>query len=158
MLAFKKILVPLDFGPSSEEALRMAIDLAKTFGSELTIIHVWEVPLYAYSGMEFSTIDLLTPARDLAQKQLDEKLDALRKEGANVRGILRSGSAWSEVRSAIDELAPDLVVMGTHGRHGLSRTFLGSVAEKIVRYSASPVLTVREKAPATKPTSTAMES
>ena len=48
MLAFKKIPVPLDFGPSSEEALRMATDLAKTFGSELTIIHVWEVPLYQW--------------------------------------------------------------------------------------------------------------
>ena len=158
MPTFKKILVPLDFAPSSEEALRVAVDLARTFDSELTIVHVWEVPLYAYSGMEFSTIDLLRPARDLAQKQLDWKLDALRKEGANVRGVLRSGSAWSEIRSAIDELAPDLVVMGMHGRHGLTRIFLGSVAEQIVRYSASPVLTVRETVRATKPTSTSMEA
>jgi len=145
MLAFKKILVPVDFGPSSEEALHVAIDLAKKLGSELTIVHVWEVPAYAYSGMEFSTIDLLNPARELAQKELDAKLETLRKEGTVAQGVLRCGRPWYELAAAIEELAPDLVVMGTHGRHGLARALLGSVAEKTVRHSTSPVLTVPSK-------------
>lgn len=148
MLAIENILVPIDFGPSSEEALRFALDLAKELGSKLTIVHVWEVPAYAYSGMEFSTIDLLAPARELAQKALDGKLETLRKAGANVQGVLRCGRPWYELNAAIEELSPDLVVMGTHGRHGFARAFLGSVAEKTIRHSSAPVLTVpsREEA------------
>lgn len=145
MLSCKKILVPTDFGPSADEALRVGVEVAKMFGSELVVVHVWEIPAYAYSGMEFSAIDLLTPARDLAQRDLDAKLEELREQGVSALGLLRWGSAWSELRLAIEEVVPDLVVMGTHGRRGVARAVLGSVAEKTVRYSLSPVLTLRER-------------
>jgi len=65
-----------------------------------------------------------------------------RKPGLEVHSVLRQGSAWSEINAAAKEEKADLVVMGTHGRHGLARALLGSVAEKVVRTAPCPVLTV----------------
>jgi nucleotide-binding universal stress UspA family protein len=100
------------------------------------------VPLYAYGGIEFSALDLLTPIRETAQNCLDETLTDVRKTVPEARAILRRGAPWREILSAIEEGKPDLVVMGTHGRRGVERMVLGSVAEKIVRTSPVPVLTV----------------
>jgi nucleotide-binding universal stress UspA family protein len=145
MVSFKKILVPVDFGESSKQALDLAIDLAKQYGSELTLLHTWEIPVYGYGAMEFSAMDMLTPIQGAATEQLDALLVEVRRQLPATKGLIARGVAWRELLTIIEESRPDLVVMGTHGRRGLGRAILGSVAEKIVRMSPVPVLTVRSK-------------
>jgi nucleotide-binding universal stress UspA family protein len=145
MVSFKKILVPVDFGESSKQALEVAIGLAKQFGAELTLVHTWEIPVYGYGAMEFSAMDMLTPIQSAATEQLDALVAEVKRQLPDVKGVLARGVAWREVLSVVEQTKPDLVVMGTHGRRGVGRAILGSVAEKIVRMSPVPVLTVRSK-------------
>ena len=90
-------------------------------------------------------MDMLTPIQEAAREQLDELVGNVKKLLPSTTGVLARGVAWREILSVIDEEKPDVVVMGTHGRRGVQRAILGSVAEKIVRLSPVPVLTVRSK-------------
>ena len=145
MIAFHRILVPVDFGSSSKEALQVAIELAKRFDSALTLVHTMEIPTYGYASMEFNPIDMLGPLEDAARQQLATLLGEVKAQRSNTSALFTTGSPWHQIMHAIETTKPDLVVMGTHGREGLKRLLLGSVAEKIVRVSPAPVLTVREK-------------
>jgi nucleotide-binding universal stress UspA family protein len=138
---FKHLVVPIDFGEASERALGTAIDLAQRFGAELTLVHVYEIPAYAYAGLTFATADLLAPIEDAALAALDAKLREVKAKLPGAKAVLRRGPPALEILATIEEIRPDLVVMGTHGRQGISRALLGSVAEKVVRLSPSPVLT-----------------
>ena len=142
MQSFKKILVPVDFDGASSAALRFAVELADRDGAELTLLHVWELPAYAYPVVEASPADVFTPLRAAARVHLDELVARARKHHANTHGVLREGLPWRAILDEIESSAPDLVVLGTHGRRGVARVFLGSVAEKIVRLSPAPVLTI----------------
>jgi nucleotide-binding universal stress UspA family protein len=142
MIPFKKILVPIDFGPASNEALNAAIEMAKRDGAELELVHVWEIPTYSYATLEYAPTDILGPIRDAAQAQLAETLARVKKDVPRTVGTLKQGAAWQEVLGVIESSKPDLVVMGTHGRKGVRRMLLGSVAEKIVRTCPVPVLTM----------------
>ena len=93
--------------------------------------------------MVFSAVDLLTSVEEAAKQQFEAALVALRKQRPGATGILRNGVPWQEILAAIDETHADLVVMGTHGRRGIAHALLGSVAEKTVRMSTVPVLTIR---------------
>lgn len=142
MKFFKQILVPIDFETSSTAALDAAIALAKSFDAKLTLLHVWEIPVYPY--MEFMlNSELITSVEDRAMKRLAEALEKVRMVLPTAESKLKTGVPWGGILDAIDEAKPDLVVMGTHGRRGVSHMMLGSVAEKVVRLSPVPVLTVR---------------
>ena len=143
MATFQRILVPIDFGEASDRALQLAVELAGDSEAELTVLHVCEIPIYAYGDMPVAPVDLLSPLADLARKRLDSLLASLRDQVPNVRGMLKLGAPWQEILAAASELGADLVVMGTHGRRGLAHALLGSVAEKVVRLSPVPVLTAR---------------
>jgi nucleotide-binding universal stress UspA family protein len=140
MLAFRNILVPTDFSASSSHAVDVAVDLARTFGAGLTLLHVYEIPSYMYMG---AWIDIVTPIEQAAQAQLDAALASVRKLLPAARTELRCGVPWTQVLEVARESGADLVVMGTHGRTGVSHALLGSVAERIVRSADVPVLTVR---------------
>lgn len=139
----QRILVPVDFGASSERAMAIAIELAKRFEAELVLVHVYEIPAYVYSGMTFTVADLLTPIEQAAREHLDSQLADVKRELPRTTAVLRRGAPAAEILACIDSLHPDLVVMGTHGRQGVSHALLGSVAEKVVRLSPAPVLTAR---------------
>lgn len=139
---FKHILVPTDFGDSSGRALAIAIDLATKYGASLTLLHTYEVPVYGYPGVTVVPADMLEPVREAAQAQLDLQLAELRKQIPKAEGVLCFGIPWREIASETERIHADLVVMGTHGRHGVARMLIGSVAEKVVRTSTVPVLTV----------------
>jgi nucleotide-binding universal stress UspA family protein len=145
MVALKKILVPVDFGDPSLHALDTAIALAKAFDGSITLVHVWEVPAYGYSSLQLVPVDLFTPAEEAARRQLDTLVARTRESLPTAAGILKCGVPWREILSAIEEVRPDIVIMGTHGRHGVGRAVLGSVAEKVVRTSPVAVLTVHAK-------------
>jgi nucleotide-binding universal stress UspA family protein len=138
---FEHIFVPTDFSPPAEHALGIAIEMAKKLGSRITLVHACEPPAAAYMSM--MTVDLITPLQDAARTALKEAFDALKPRHAASESLLLFGVAAMELLAAIEKHKPDLVVMGTHGRTGVSRFLLGSIAERLVRTSPVPVLTVR---------------
>jgi nucleotide-binding universal stress UspA family protein len=141
MTTFKHILVPTDFEPASKAALELAVSVARPFDAAVTLLHVWEVPVYPYMDFMVNST-LITNVEDAATQGLQSALEQLRKEMPTARAVLKHGEPWRTILEAIGELKPDLVVIGTHGRHGVSHTVLGSVAEKVVRLSDVPVLTI----------------
>lgn len=142
MTPFKHILLPTDFEPATAGALDVAVGLAKTFGAKLTLLHVWEIPIYPY--MEFMlNSEMIASVEARAAKRLETVLESIKKEVPSADSLLKTGLPWTGVLDAIGDTKADLVVMGTHGRRGVSHVVLGSVAEKVVRLSPVPVLTVR---------------
>lgn len=139
MSAFKNILVPTDFGEASQRAEDLACELAARFGAKLTLMHVWTVPTPAYAEAITLPLDQIEGA---AREALDEEVKRVRPKCTEVRSVLTPGVAWRAIVEAVQERGFDLVVIGTHGRRGVPRIFLGSVAEKVVRTSPVPVLTV----------------
>jgi nucleotide-binding universal stress UspA family protein len=144
-IEFNHLLVPVDFGEPSQQALDAAVELATWFKARLTLVHVYEIPAYVYGGMTFATADLFGPIEEAAREQLDKTLREVQKRVPGTKAVLRRGPAAPEILAVVDEVHPDLVVMGTHGRKGMSHALLGSVAERIVRLSPVAVLTMRTK-------------
>jgi nucleotide-binding universal stress UspA family protein len=142
---FKRILVPTDFSACADEALAVAVDLAKKFDARLILAHACESPSTAYMGMMATPLDLVTPVREAAKDALAQSFELLKRKYQDCESALLFGNAPLELLRAIDSTGADLVVLGTHGRTGLTHLLLGSVAEKIVRTSPVPVLTVRKR-------------
>ncbi len=140
----QNILVPLDFSAASEKALDLAIELAEKLDGHLVLMHAFEIPVVGFpDGAYVATAEITSRILNAAQQALD---DAVTKhESARVPMTTRLCQA--DPRDAIVALAKDLpadlIVMGTHGRRGLARAFIGSVAESVVRIATVPVLTVR---------------
>ena len=141
----KHILFPTDFSDAAACALATALELAQVFDSRLTLLHVWSVPSSVYAEALTWPIDDMQRG---ARKYLDAALESARRSYPKTDALLREGGEWQQILEVVDDLGCDLVVMGTHGRKGLSRFMLGNVAEKIVRLSRVPVLTVRTPDPA----------
>ena len=142
MNAIKHILVPTDFGQCANHALDAAVSLATRFNAKLTLAHVCEIPISAYA---MYAQGLVFPAENLegeAQKALDSATEELKKRYPNSDSVMRSGATVEELIAIRDEIGADLIVMGTHGRHGVSRMLLGSMAEEVIRMSGVPVLTI----------------
>jgi nucleotide-binding universal stress UspA family protein len=143
MPLFTHILVPTDFGEPSRRALDAAVELAKTFGASLTLMHTAEVSNYVAVGEGPMLLDI-TPIERAARAKLDEAVAEVRKRLPEARSLFAVGVAWERILDAIAHTKADLVVMGTHGRGGVRHLLLGSVTEKVVRASPVPVLTVRD--------------
>jgi nucleotide-binding universal stress UspA family protein len=146
MTRFHRILVAVDFGEASPEALEVAIDLAVANDASLTLVHAWEIPTYAYAGMAYLATDVWSAIEQAAKDQLESTLALVQKRLPNAVSVFAGGEASQGILDAAERTSADLIVMGTHGRRGVSRVLLGSVAEKVVRLSPVPVLTVRGKA------------
>lgn len=142
MIAFRHILVPTDFGPAARRALDIALELAAKLDAKVTVLHATWLPPYHYSvyaeGLAWPTDELEIAAR----RELDDALTDAKARCLRLEGMLVAGVAWEKILETIKTRHVDMVVMGTHGRRGLSRLLLGSVAEKVVRLSPVPVLTV----------------
>jgi nucleotide-binding universal stress UspA family protein len=137
----KNILCATDFGPSSKGAVNIALGLAKAVGGAVTLIHVYDAPIYA--GPPFMPLNDAGPEVEKAARvALDATVSEAKAQFDGVRGVLRRGRPWEEVIALAVDMKADLVVLGTHGRRGLPRAILGSVAERVVRLSPVPVLTV----------------
>lgn len=140
---FRNVLVATDFGESSDTAVDYACDLARASGAPLTIAHVWSVPYPAYvDALSMPTVEIQRAARE-ALEQEAERIRRGHGAGLEVSTLLVAGSPWRALVEAAGEHGFDLLVLGTHGRQGLGRLGLGSVAERVVRYATVPVLTVR---------------
>jgi universal stress protein A len=153
MKPIRKILVPVDFSEPSHAALNCAAELAQSFDATIDVLHVCEVPAFlpargiALEGA--ADLSLL----ELVKKNSEHALEQFVAE-ASKRGV-RIHEARSELGTpshTIVDLAAeggyDLIVIGTHGRTGLSHALIGSVAERVVRHARCPVLSLRSALPA----------
>lgn len=140
----KTILVPVDFTDTSERALDYAVDLAKQLGASVVVMHAYELPVYGFpDGAFVATVEMATRIMNGAQAGLQAEVDKHKAAGVEIKTVLRQGIAVDEVHSVADEVNADLIVVGTHGRRGLARALLGSVAENVIRTSTRPVLAIR---------------
>lgn len=145
----KRILFPTDFSHSGDAALAYATSLARDTGAKLLIVHVEEPPA-AYGGGELY-YGLPEPAHDELRRMLDEVVPDDPTVGYEHR--LVSGDPASAIVNLAEMEEVELIVMGTHGRSGISRLLMGSVAEVVVRKARCPVLTYKQ--PVLKPAAAA---
>jgi nucleotide-binding universal stress UspA family protein len=143
-MTFQNILVPIDFDETSDQALKIATALAMDLSASITVLHTVEIPPYAYAyfGAALPPPDMLSTLETAARQSLEQKVGTVRATVPSVKSILTTGVPWRQILAGIEDRKADLVVMGTHARRGVERMLLGSVAEKIVRASPVPVLTV----------------
>jgi len=140
----KKILCPVDFSSGSRCAMRTAIRLANERGAELELVHAWSLPTVGFAGGYSYAPDVVTLLSDDAQAGLTEAVAQATALGAKrVTPRLVSGVPWQQIVDLAADPAYELIVIGSHGRTGLGRVLIGSVAELVVRHAPCPVLTVR---------------
>jgi nucleotide-binding universal stress UspA family protein len=138
-----RILVATDFSDTADRALEYALGLAAALGAEVILMHAYEVPVYAFpDGAFLATTEISERLAEAARTALDSAIAARAASKVPLRGVLRTGTPWTEIEAVAKEEKVDLVVVGTHGRKGIARALLGSVAEKIVRTAPCPVLSV----------------
>jgi nucleotide-binding universal stress UspA family protein len=139
MLPTKHILVPMDWSEPSHRAFRLAVSLAREHDARLTLLHVVPLPALMHGPPQESYLD-----------HLYEELCRMRPSDpkVRVRCLVAEGAPVAAILNATRESGCDLIVMGTHGRRGLNRLLMGSLAEEVVRRAPCPVLTVRAGVPA----------
>jgi nucleotide-binding universal stress UspA family protein len=142
MMTIQTILHPTDFSPRSEQALHLACSFARDHGARLIVLHVMERPVFVHSGiMDASVVRGHEDDRNAVQEQLRQ----IRSPDPTVPVThrLEEGDVAAAILQVAQESRCDLIVMGTHGRTGLRRLLMGSVAEQVVRKARCPVLTVK---------------
>lgn len=152
----KKILVAIDYDPTAKVIASSGFELAKSMNAELILLHVVADYTY-YSSLDYSpvlgfdsfsnlgaiqsstVVDLQNAATDYLSKikdQLDDK---------SIQTMVKEGDTGDAILGAADETGADIVVMGTHGRRGLDKILMGSVAEKVLRHSKVPLFIIPSK-------------
>jgi nucleotide-binding universal stress UspA family protein len=145
MFKLRTILVPTDYSPTSEAALTYAIDLARLVGATVHVLHAYEIPVYGAPDTAFiAPPETMAAIKVAAKKGLDTAIAKFQSGGVPLEGHLAEGRAWEAIHDTAAQVGADLIVIGTHGRRGIARALLGSVAEKVVRSSKVPVLTVHD--------------
>jgi nucleotide-binding universal stress UspA family protein len=144
MSLFQKILVPTDFSPHAEDALRLASELAKSSQATLCLVHVYDLtPISVPEGMTFYNASALAHMRnELTRRLTDVQRTALTAGVREVEMKLMEGQPYREIVRAAEDTHAQLIVMGSHGRTGLAHILLGSVAERVVRKAPCPVIVV----------------
>jgi nucleotide-binding universal stress UspA family protein len=145
MLTVRTILHPTDFSEHSKLAFRLARSLARDYGARLIVLHVAEPPPGAVGERVFT----LPPPLDL--EALRQRLQKLKPRDPKIPVEHRvvEGLADTEILKAAEATKCDVIVLGTHGRTGLDRLLMGSVAEQVLRGAPCPVVTVKTPLPAT---------
>jgi universal stress protein A len=141
MIALNRILVPIDFSGTSESALKYGVALTRAFHASLHLLNVPEHPGNAAEA-EYP-IGLFETMQNAAHDRLGHLLNDTDAQDLKPQCAMRIGQPADEIVRYAREHDIDLIVMGTHGREGVARVVMGSVAEKVVRRSGCPVLTVR---------------
>jgi nucleotide-binding universal stress UspA family protein len=148
MNQLSRILVPVDFSECSRAALEHASVLAKSFDATIDLLYVWEAPAFiapeAMVGAAGTTQTLSQLAGDQARTAMTEFHEKAKADGIAIGATrVEQGDPARTIVEVAEREGYDLIAMGTHGRSGFAHLLLGSVAEKVVRRSSCPVLTVR---------------
>ncbi len=138
-VGFKKVLIATDGSKFSKAAEKKAIDFAKSYGGELTIISVVDVPPEFYAESPNTVDELVNKAKSY--------VEAVKKEaessGVKAETIVKEGESFWVITETAKDIGADLIVMGSYGRTGLKRLLMGSVTEKVIGYAPCPVLVVK---------------
>jgi nucleotide-binding universal stress UspA family protein len=146
MKTIRKILVPTDFSEGATIAMHEALDLARLMGAEVTLLYVYQLPTYVLPDGSAVIVTATAHAELITSmdRNLREAVEEANVWEVPVASATREGATADQIVAFAREGQFDMVVMGTHGRTGLKHMFLGSVAEKVVRMSTVPVLTIRQ--------------
>jgi nucleotide-binding universal stress UspA family protein len=136
----RSILIATDFSEASEKALRYSLALARSYESKFCLAHV-----VSSLGLTMAGPGAIAACEEAVSHEAADLEDSLIQTGALTgiqhKFIVRQGELWPELREIIRQESADLLVVGTHGRHGIAKLFFGSIAEQILRQAACPVLT-----------------
>jgi nucleotide-binding universal stress UspA family protein len=141
-----KILHPTDFSECATQAEAVATDLTRKLDGELVLVQVLvEAPLYSEGFISRRQVRTVYDAqRKWSEEALEARAERLRQSGIKTSWRVQVGAPFEEIVRTAEEERAGMIVMGTHGRSGLNRALLGSVAERVIRLAPCPVLTVRQ--------------
>jgi nucleotide-binding universal stress UspA family protein len=145
MVNINRILCPVDLSEFSRDALHHAVALAKWYEANITVLHVYSAPQPILPVTSMSgNVPLLPPVQpgEVAEHVRQFCVSSVGDTGESVKVVVREGDVTKEIVAQAEQLPANLVVMGTHGRSGFERLFLGSVTEKVLRSTRVPVMTV----------------
>ena len=145
-MANMKILHPTDFSECAAGAQAVAVDLARKLDADLVLVQVLvEAPLYSEGFISRKQVQTVYDAqRKWSEETLEARAEQLRQSGIKTSWRVQAGAPHEEIVRTAEEEHAGMIVMGTHGRGGLNRMVLGSVAERVIRLARCPVLTVRQ--------------
>lgn len=156
---WRTLLVPHDYSPCADRALRLAAELARHHGGRIVLAHVTHLAQGITADAMIAdreTGDMVRVdeyAASTARRELELRAAPLRQDGVAVELRTATGAIAETILELAADAKADLIVMGTHGRTGLAHLFIGSMAEKVLRHSPIPVLTVRDTPDARRTTS-----
>lgn len=141
-MSFRKILIAVDGEPLADHAAEVGIELASSLGAEIGFVYVVEPALSQAPGI--SPADLIAEDEREGKRVLD-RLRHLLPPACSPAEFIHAGKPASEIVRTAREWTADVIVIGSHGRHGFQRALLGSVAEEVMRHAPCPVLVLRAK-------------
>jgi universal stress protein A len=137
----RTILVPVDFSKPAVHAMDYAVRFAQVFGSRLFLLHVVEQSAIAVDSTQW--VDIYSQAKLVAKSRLERFARRIKKMDIPVTAEIIRGAAYAEIIRFARRHRADLIVIGTHGRTGLQRWIMGSVAERVIRLAPCPVLSIQ---------------
>jgi nucleotide-binding universal stress UspA family protein len=147
MKRIRRILHATDYSKASERALQEAVDFAKQNNAEMLVVHVIQPVVPYVAGEDIGAAELYVKLEEStkqeAQRSMNKLMQRLERLGVKAKSLLLRGSPADQIVKAAKNRKADMVVIGTHGRTGLSKLFMGSVASRVISTAPSPVLTVR---------------
>jgi nucleotide-binding universal stress UspA family protein len=144
MISIKNILCPIDYSVYSEKALKYAIEFAEKYNAKLYLMHVLDIRIYDITDPELYNVNVIDKETiNKLRERLHKCISENTRKNIEVETIVIEGVPFVEIIKKAREYKVDLIVLGTHGRTGLSHAIMGSVAEKVVRKAPCPVLTIR---------------
>jgi len=145
-MQINQILVPTDFSENAELALEYAIALAKQCSAKLHLLHTPVVPTYLLMDLSYSPgPEAVTRILNDAQEALDRQSQTINAAGVEHFTVIREGTVHEVIRDYAEEHDVDLVVVGTHGRSGISKLMYGSVTERVLKTVHTPIIVVPPK-------------
>jgi nucleotide-binding universal stress UspA family protein len=148
MTRFRRILCASDFSKTASRAIAAAIDLAKANHARLTIVYAYVpiTPLVPEQYLDSLTLNRLdVDTRRWVEREMARLVSRAQKAGVRVAAAMVTGDPSAQIVRAARSTRADLIVIGTHGRRGVSKFLLGSVAERVIATAPCPVLTVKAK-------------
>jgi nucleotide-binding universal stress UspA family protein len=142
MNPFVHILVPVDFGIATDPALDVALSLARGSNAQVTLLHAFDLAPFMNMSPFMPSLDT-DPVLAALEKNMKALRDKVAATWPKTDALVKTGNVYDLIIDVAKKNGCDLIVIGTHGRRGVSHALLGSVAEKVVRLSPVPVLTVR---------------
>jgi len=148
MFNIKNILLPTDFSKLSLSAAEYALELSEKYRAKIHVLNVLEKtpPILAIRSLDLSQDKILKEMESAAKKSLTDTVQKITKnKNLEVVSVIRKGNDYEEIIKYSEEKKIDIIVIATHGRTGILHTLIGSVAEKVIRFSKTPVLVITPK-------------